>query len=129
MTSPQTLSRAIVGVPSNHPHTKNRFHYIADGIATLEQFITIFEQKDPSGKFRPWTGESIDIVASNAAAIERMKEQPMGLREFLAGLRVAFFGGLTVWKRLDNQDLGIKDDGRVDVRGNGENCSRSVEES
>ena len=44
----------------------------------------------------------------------------MGLREFLAGLRVAFFGGLTVWKRLVNQDLGIKDKDRVDVRKWGE---------
>jgi len=42
----------------------------------------------------------------------------MGLREFLAGLRVAFLGGLTVWKRLDNQDLGIKDEDRADERGN-----------
>jgi len=40
----------------------------------------------------------------------------MGLRGLLAGLRVAFFGRLTVWKRLDNQDLGIKDEDRVDVR-------------
>lgn len=40
----------------------------------------------------------------------------MGLRKFLAGLKVAFFGGLTVWKRLDNQDLGTKDEDRVDVR-------------
>jgi hypothetical protein len=45
-----------------------------------------------------------------------MKEQPMGLRGFLAGLRVVIFGGLTVWKRLDNQDSGIKDEDRVDVR-------------
>ena len=57
------------------------------------------------------------------------EEQPMGLRKFLAGLKVAFFGGLTVWKRLDNQDLGTKDEDRVDVRGNGDNCSGSVEES
>ena len=48
----------------------------------------------------------------------------MRLRGFLAGFRVVFFGGLTVWKRLDNQDLGTKD-----VRGDGESCSRSVEES
>ena len=40
----------------------------------------------------------------------------MRFRGFLAGLRVTFFGGLTVWKRLDNQDLGIKDEDRVDVR-------------
>jgi len=40
----------------------------------------------------------------------------MGLRGFLAGLRVVIFGGLTVWKRLDNQDSGIKDEDRVDVR-------------
>ena len=33
----------------------------------------------------------------------------MRLRRFLAGFRVVFFGGLTVWKRLDNQDLGTKD--------------------
>lgn len=39
----------------------------------------------------------------------------MRLRGFLAGLRV-FFGGLTIWKRLDNQDLGIKDEDRVDMR-------------
>jgi hypothetical protein len=45
-----------------------------------------------------------------------MKEQPMRLRGFLAGFRVVFFGGLTVWKRLDNQDLGTKDEDRVDVR-------------
>ena len=33
----------------------------------------------------------------------------MRLRGFLAGFRVVFFGGLTVWKRPDNQDLGTKD--------------------
>ena len=58
-----------------------------------------------------------------------MKEQPMGLRKFLAGLKVAFFGGLTVWKRLDNRDLGTKDEDSGCERGNGENFSGSVEES
>ncbi|OCL04614.1 NAD(P)-binding protein [Glonium stellatum] len=116
MTSLQTVCRALAGVLSNYPQTRNRFHYIADGVATLDQFVTILEHKDPSGKTQPWIRKSIDIVATNAVAIERMKEQPMGVQEFLAGLRVPFFGGLTVWKRLDNRDLGIKDEDRVDVR-------------
>lgn len=50
MTSLQTLSRAIVGVLSNYLHTKNWFRHIADGIAILEQFVTILGQKDSGGK-------------------------------------------------------------------------------
>ena len=46
-------SCAIVGMLSNYPHTKNRFYYIADGIATLEQFVTMLGRGDPSGRTQP----------------------------------------------------------------------------
>lgn len=111
-TSLQTLGKAVIGLLSEYPKTKNRLLYIADGITTQQDIFKIVEQVTE----QKWLKVSFPITETKEAAQKRIDEGAFGFREFAEVLTVPFFSGMTVWEEVDNLSLGLVEGELVDPR-------------
>ncbi|KAJ5196957.1 hypothetical protein N7449_007436 [Penicillium cf. viridicatum] len=100
-TSLRTLGKAIIGLLSEYPKTKNRLLYIADGITTQLDILKVAEEVTQ----QRWDKVSFPITETKIAAQGRIDEGTFGFREFGEVLTVPFFSGMTIWKELDNSLL------------------------
>ncbi|KAL1966264.1 hypothetical protein VTN77DRAFT_4617 [Rasamsonia byssochlamydoides] len=111
-TSIRTLCAAVIGLLSKYPKTRNRLLYVADGVTTVRELVTVVERVTQE----KWTRKAFSIAESKERAEARIREGIYGREEFMSVLQLPFFGGLTVWKKLDNSLLGISDEQLVDPR-------------
>lgn len=100
-TSLRTLGKAIIGLLSEYPKTKNRLLYIADGITTQLDILKVAEEVTQ----QRWDKVSFPITETKIAAQRRIDEGTFSFREFGEVLTVPFFSGMTIWKELDNSLL------------------------
>lgn len=108
-----TVGKALVAALSDNEKVKNRFVHIADGVVTQQDLLRAIE-KDTGEK---WTRKSFSVAEEYKDAKEAIKGGTLGIKEFYGTLRAAFFSGMTVWKELDNEVLGIMEEDRVDLLG------------
>ena len=89
----------------------NRFYHIADGVLTLQDVLRIFEKETGVS----WGKSSYSIKEGSEVALVNLQSGIYGVQEFFGTLMAPFFGGLQVFKKLDNKVFGIED-GEVDMR-------------
>lgn len=105
VTSKETLGQAVIGLLSRYPRTRNRSFYICDGETSLRKVVRAIE--DVSKAPQPWDVSSFSIEDNKRNADENLRNGQYSLQDFVGVLSVPFTGGLTVWKRPDNEILGL----------------------
>ncbi|KAF2852484.1 NAD(P)-binding protein [Plenodomus tracheiphilus IPT5] len=104
IASHETLQKALVAVLQTYPSNKNSFLYFRDGETNYLEIMELIEKA--SGK--PWTVESFSLAKQKKIADANLREGKFGWDEFVGVLSVWFVGGLTVWKNVDNERLGLE---------------------
>ena len=104
-----TLSGALVALLANPSKISNRFYHVSDGVLTQQDVVRIAEAETKIS----WKVSSFSIEGIRRTVSKNMQKGTYGNREFTATLTTAFFGGLQVFTRLDNEFLGVE---RLDIR-------------
>lgn len=82
---------------------KNRFVHISDGVVTQQDLVRTIEKV--TGE--KWVKNSFSIAEGFKDAEIAIQGGTLGVKEWFGTLRGAFFSGMTVWRKLDNEVLGI----------------------
>ena len=107
-----TLSKVIVSLFTNPSLISNRFYHVIDGVLTQQDIFRVAEKE--SGV--PWTRTSFSTQSLRKNAVENMQKGIFGPKEFVDSLMTPFFGGLQVFTKVDNEELGLESGG-VDLWG------------
>lgn len=96
-----SLSRAIITLFANPSLISNRFYHMSDGVLTQREILQIVERESGS----VWEKSSFSVDEVRNAAADKMMSGLFGLQEFRGTLMTPFFGGLQVWRHVDNEVL------------------------
>ncbi|KAL2026859.1 hypothetical protein VTO58DRAFT_102840 [Aureobasidium pullulans] len=110
-TTLDTLSKVVISLFENQSLISNKFYHVADGVLTQQDVFHVVEKETGVS----WARTSYSTSEVRKAALENMEKGVYGPTEYMHSLMTPFFGGLQVWRHLDNQELKVRD-GEVDIR-------------
>jgi hypothetical protein len=98
------LARAITTLFTNPALINDTFYHIIDGVLTQSEIVSVAEKK--SGM--KWKRGSFSIKEAREGAAANMKAGTVTRKEFFGTLMTPFFGGIQVFKKVDNDALGLE---------------------
>ncbi|XPS68673.1 hypothetical protein M3J09_000959 [Ascochyta lentis] len=110
-TTLETLSKVIMSLFNTPSLISNEFYHVADGVLTQQYVFHVVEKE--MGVL--WARTSYSTKEFRNAALANIQKDVYGPSEYANSLMTPFFGGLQVWRHLDNDKLKVPD-GQVDVR-------------
>ncbi|THY75332.1 NAD(P)-binding protein [Aureobasidium pullulans] len=110
-TTLDTLSKVVISLFENPSLISNKFYHVADGVLTQQDVFHVVEKETGVS----WARTSYSTSEVRKAALANMEKGVYGPTEYMHSLMTPFFGGLQVWRHLDNQELKVRN-GEVDIR-------------
>ncbi|KAH7092174.1 isoflavone reductase family protein [Paraphoma chrysanthemicola] len=110
-TSFSTLSKVVIALFTTPTLISNRFYHISDGVFSHHDVFKVVEKTTGV----PWTRSAFSIAEAREGALQNMAKGVYGPMEFFNSLQTGFFGGIQVWRHVDNELFGVKF-GEVDLR-------------
>ncbi|KAF2105648.1 isoflavone reductase family protein [Lophiotrema nucula] len=107
-----TLTKALSTLLSEPTKISNRFYHISDGVLTLRDCFSIVQGLDSTA----WMKTSFSTEVVRDAALQNIQRGVFTPKEFVHTLMTAFFGGIQVFSKLDNETLGIADGEEMNLR-------------
>ena len=101
----------MISLFENPSLISNKFYHVADGVLTQQDVFHVVEKETGVS----WARTSYSTSEVRKAALANMEKGVYGPTEYMHSLMTPFFGGLQVWRHLDNQELKVRD-GEVDIR-------------
>ena len=110
-TTLDTLSKVVISLFENPSLISKKFYHVADGVLTQQDVFHVVEKETGVS----WARTSYSTSEVRRAALANMEKGIYGPTEYMHSLMTPFFGGLQVWRHLDNRELKVRD-GEVDIR-------------
>lgn len=105
-TTHETTGAAVVAILTRafSPEVKNRFLHISDFTTSQSEILSIIEETLDG---EPWTRINVPMKGFFHQSISNIENGTCTAQEFGGVLIPPFFGGIEVWAKEDNEQLGL----------------------